>query len=233
MSTEKRCKMGHLKDWDIIEKMIVGDYSPDQPRDENGRWTDGISPEAREMISQLKRKKLHAKYNPHEYASYSSQRIATELRNSMAQFEPDYAQDYIAWVDPDDFLYATTSNREERELIKQEAGSLNVEELKSERQPIYLNIDLEGERITGHEGRHRMAALAKEGVKKVPVIIHPRETSYNRYHTEPIRLLHLNGQEFEGGRGAGFNVYNAIPLSERYGDIAKEVFSGLGTNVEF
>ena len=27
-------------EWAIIEKMMVGDFDPDQPRDENGRWAD-------------------------------------------------------------------------------------------------------------------------------------------------------------------------------------------------
>lgn len=27
-------------EWALVERMMTGDYSPDQPRDENGRWTD-------------------------------------------------------------------------------------------------------------------------------------------------------------------------------------------------
>ena len=195
--------MDAKREYLITSAMLTGvfDFDPDQPRDENGRWTDTggggakaeIPEEAKEIIRQLKLKKMLSKYNPGTYASYSEERILSELHNSMATFEPDYAQDYIAWVDPNDYLYATTTSTAERDTIKLDAGDLDTGRLQAETQPIYLRIDMENESITGHEGRHRMAALAKAGVEKVPVIISPKKSSYDRYNTKPIRMQYLDG----------------------------------------
>lgn len=33
--------MDPLREWRLIERMLVGDFDPDQPRDDLGRWTDG------------------------------------------------------------------------------------------------------------------------------------------------------------------------------------------------
>ena len=230
--------MDARKEWNLIERIMAGDFDPNQPRDENGRWTDTgakaeIPEDGKAMIRQLKLKKMLSKYNPGTYASYSPERMASELRNSMATFEPDYAQDYIAWVDPNDFLYATVSDREGRQIIEQQAGELDLERLQTETQSMYLNVDMEEKTVTGHEGRHRMAALAKAGVEKVPVLIHPRERSYDRYHTEPIRAVWFDGQRFGDGKGTGFWIHNAIPLSERYQDAVKDLFTSLDGSVQF
>ena len=32
--------MNSKKEWETIERMMVGDFDPDQPRDENGKWSD-------------------------------------------------------------------------------------------------------------------------------------------------------------------------------------------------
>lgn len=71
----------------------------------------------------------------------------------------DYAKSYIAWVEPLDFLYATTTSDAGRAQIEKEAGELDLERLRRQTQPIHLTVDFETGKIVGHEGRHRIAVL--------------------------------------------------------------------------
>ena len=43
--------------------------------------------------------------------------------------------------------------------------------------------------------------------------------------TKPIKIKHLAGQKFGYSKGEGFYLHNALPLSKRYADVAKEMFA--------
>jgi len=175
------------------------------------------------VISRLKEQKTFAKYY-RSFATYTEKRINDEISWSMAQHDPDYAQTYITWVNPIDYIYATTATEAWREQLAKEAGSLDKEKLAKETQPIYLTVDFETGKIKGHEGRHRMIALEKAGVEKVAVIIISRNDQY--WKTKPIEVMHLEGQDFgDYKRGTDFFLHNMLPLSERYADVAREMFS--------
>ena len=178
---------------------------------------------ADEVISNLKQAKTFGKYYI-GYGAYTEKRINSEISYYSAEGEPDYAKGYIVWVKPSDYIYATTATEAWREQLAKEAGTLDKERLANEQQPIYLNVDFETGRITGHEGRHRMIALEKAGVEKVAVIIQSRNDQY--WKTKPIEIMRLEGQDFgDYKRGAGFYLHNMLPLSERYADVAREMFS--------
>ena len=191
------------------------------------RYSEGLSEEdketAKKVISNLKQDKTFAKYYT-GYGAYTEKRINREISYYSAEGDPDYAKGYIVWVKPIDFIYATTATEAWREQLTKEAGDLDKERLANEQQPIYLNVDFETGRITGHEGRHRMIALEKAGVKKVAVIIQSRNDQY--WKTKPIEIMKLEGQDFgDYKRGLGFYLHNMLPLSERYADVAREMFS--------
>ena len=158
------------------------------------------------------------------YATYTENRAKHEIAYSSAKDELDYANSYITWVNPTDFVYATTTNENFRTKLSEEAGELDIEKLSNERQPIYLRVDFETREIVGHEGRHRMLALQKAGIEKVPVIIESKNDEY--WNTKPIDFMSLKGQRFaEYKKGTDMYLANMLPLSQRYADVVKELFT--------
>ena len=193
--------------------------------------TSGMDENAKEIIHNLNIRAMGSRYLKGEYASYSAERIARELSNSSAN-KMDYAKSYIAWVEPLDFLYATTISQENREQIEKEAGELDLERLRKQTQPIHLTVDFETGKIVGHEGRHRMIALHKAGVKKVAVIFDAWND--DRHNTKPVSIKKIGGQEFDRYHGGiDFYVHDMLPLSKRYADAATKLFSEVNGSVRF
>ena len=185
-------------------------------RDETDEYTEAI-------MQNLRQAKKMSRYGVREYGSFTADRIAKEIRSSSSTTEMDYAKSYIAWMSPEDFVYATTATSEMRKQIADEAGELDTEKLATYDQPIYLAVDFSTGEIRGHEGRHRMQALKAAGIDKVAVIIDARND--DRKHTKPIDYIRLKGQRFSNGKGLDFSITNALPLSMRYADAAREMFS--------
>lgn len=178
---------------------------------------------ANKVISNLRWEVMASRYGVVHTAAYTEERIKRELDNSSAN-RPDYAKSYVAWVNPSDFVFATTVSDRNRETLKEEAGTLDVEKLSKESQPIYLIVDFESGRILGHEGRHRMLALEEAGIEKVAVIIDARND--DTYNTKPIERMRLEGQRFfDYEKGSNFSITSMLPLSARYADVAKELFT--------
>lgn len=131
-----------------------------------------------------------------ETAAWTSERV-TDLIERYGATNPRYTQAYATWINPADFVKATTVNQTRRNQIYDEAGNLDVDALSRETQTPYLTVDYETMRIVGHEGRHRMAALAKAGIKRVAVAIRFTEDSLSRYDARIMDGEHkLKGQTF-------------------------------------
>jgi hypothetical protein len=131
-----------------------------------------------------------------ETAAWTSERV-TDLIERYGATNPRYTQAYATWINPADFVKATTVNQTRRNQIYDEAGNLDIDRLSHETQTPYLSVDYETMRIVGHEGRHRMAALAKAGVKRVAVAIRFTESSLSRYDARIMDGEHkLKGQTF-------------------------------------
>ena len=131
-----------------------------------------------------------------ETAAWTSERV-TDLIDRYGATNPRYTQAYATWINPADFVKATTVNQTRRNQIYDEAGNLDIDALSRETQTPYLTVDYETMRIVGHEGRHRMAALAKAGVKRVAVAIRFTENSLSRYDARIMDGEHkLKGQTF-------------------------------------
>ena len=131
-----------------------------------------------------------------ETAAWTSERV-TDLIERYGATNPRYTQAYATWINPADFVKATTVNQTRRNQIYDEAGNLDIDALSRETQTPYLTVDYETMRIVGHEGRHRMAALAKAGIKRVAVAIRFTEDSLSRYEARIMEGEHsLKGQRF-------------------------------------
>ena len=178
---------------------------------------------ADKIVKRLRELTIAARLGIRKFASYTDERMEQEIQNASSETEMDYAKSYIAWVTTEDFIAATTMTEESRERIKTEAGKLDLEKLQKQKQPIYLHVDFSTGEIVGHEGRHRMLALQDAGISRVAVVIDA--TNDNRKHTKPIEIKWLGGQNFKYAKGLGFYLHDAIPLSKRYADVAKEMFA--------
>ena len=109
---------------------------------------------------------------------------------------PNYAQAYIGWMKPDNFLWLTTKNGIEGygiDRIYEEGWYGDLDKISSNERsvPIQLIIDHETGQVLGHEGRHRMAWLRSNGVRKVPVLFFD---SSNKYDKTELNDFTLRGQ---------------------------------------
>lgn len=171
----------------------------------NGRssTTDSISQNAENVNSSEKKGKRYALSDSAlnvdteaEKAAWTTERM-TDLIERYGARNPRYAQAYAVWVNPEDFVNATTTSQARRNQIFDEAGNLDIDALARESQTPFLSVDYETMRIVGHEGRHRMAALAKAGVKRVAVAIRFTEDSLSRYDARIMEGEHtFKGQSF-------------------------------------
>ena len=148
-----------------------------------------------------------------DYIRYDRKAILKEskvdeyLNDYAAQSSPKYAQAYIAYVRPRTFLKLTTDDMLERLHIVDQAGQLDEERLSDSRPGIYLRIDHETGKVTGHEGRHRMAAMDGAGIELVPVLLLDNS---NKMTKTDIEQIYLHGQFDETAMGI---VSDLIPLN--------------------
>ena len=156
-----------------------------------------------------------ALYSDRDFVAYDRTAILKEetvdrwLRAYATKSSPKYAQAYIAYMTPDQFLELTTSDYVARSRIESESSKLDVEKFAkaTSDQPLFLDIDHETGKVYGHEGRHRCVALQNAGIESVPVLLF--DTS-NKYSKEDISSILLNGQFNKYHREF---VFDAIPLS--------------------
>ena len=160
-----------------------------------------------------------------DYIRYDRRAILKEskvdeyLNDYAAWSSPKYAQAYIAYVRPRTFLKLTTDDMLERLHISDRAGKLDAERLSDSRPGIYLRIDHETGKVTGHEGRHRMAAMDSAGIELVPVLL--LDTS-NKMSKTDIEQIYLHGQFDETAMGI---VKDLIPLNYENRDRVIENFA--------
>lgn len=195
------------------------------------RFSREMSDTDREVIRNLEKVQMRARVGYWRTAAYTDERIEREIQHSSASDIPDYAKSFITWMSPREFIGATTEGDKHRQLIKSESRPLDSERLRSTEQPIYLMVDFESGRVVGHEGRHRMTALADAGIDKVAVIIDAR--GHNRHNVQPIESKWVDGQKLQRSSGYGFFLHDLLPLSERYADDARRLFTDEKSKVRF
>ena len=180
----------------------------------------GVVPEYESSIAKFR-------YSDRDYIAYDMTAILKEttidkyLRDYATKSSPNYAQAYIVYMRPNDFLYLTTSGVGSQMAIENETKEFNREEFEdytSNEVPIFLRIDHESGEVTSHEGRHRMVALEREGIHDVPVLLFD---SSNKYDKSNIDELELTGQFSEWHTAI---IRDAIPLSYANRDAVIEKF---------
>jgi len=162
-------------------------------------------------------------------ASMTESRIDYLIADSGAGTRTDYAQSWITSINPTDFLNLTvteeTQNRDVFDKIKGDYGT-NVNEydyiegLKKEtRQTPYLAIDVDTGKVVGHEGRHRMRALEKEGITSAEIKIEFRGkdgylVKQKNGVGNPLEIIDSLKIYNQSGTGQSATIKNIIPLNE-------------------
>jgi hypothetical protein len=146
-------------------------------------------------------------------------RINKEINYS--HYDDGRSKAMVAFVNPNDFLAATTPSAKAAKEIAKEAGSLDLQKLSSEGQSPFLKI--QDGKITNHEGRHRMAAMAAAGYERVPVILDYGKGS----NLNPSDKLFFKGQH---PKSPSVEIQNAIPLNKQYANEISKLMSEKGTH---
>lgn len=137
-----------------------------------------------------------------------------------------------ARVNPREFVRATTPNEKYAREIEKEAGELDQSRLEKYSGTPYIQWDAENGVIVGHEGRHRMAALAAAGVESAPVVIQVTDKNGIKRPGmfEPKDLLRLKGQKFFMGKGyehgKGLNLKDLVPIVYTHKELLKQRYGG-------
>ncbi len=146
------------------------------------------------------------------FAKWSSGRVKSLLRQYAYASNDKKTKAFATFVSPDDFLKATTT-KELLSQIKRDTDNFDYMSILGDmnNQPIKLIGTLEGNTFTvsGHEGRHRMMALKKNGIKSAPVVFELN----NGQELNAIAQVTVKGQEFDNGKGGDFEAVNAIPIN--------------------
>ena len=158
-------------------------------------------------------------------ATMSEDRLS-EAYNEYSHSTPTTTNGYLAYIEPYDFIYLTTTNTEAflennpqrlNEGVSEQWGTENNIQKSG---PLYLSINEDG-KVIGHEGRHRMAGLLREGVDKVAVVIKTDRVD----NAKPISIKKLLGQDFTDTRNyKSIYIHNMLPISKEYENINRHVF---------
>jgi hypothetical protein len=147
-------------------------------------------------------------------AGWTPSRVKNLLSSYADFYEPDRTKALATRINPRDFL-GLTLPQEFIETFDTQVTPLDMQRLGAETQPLFLRVSpLEtGElRVTGHEGRHRMAALRDAGVDSVPIVV-----GFDKSATRgPLEAATLLPEQYIGWQPSGgpVGIRDALPISD-------------------
>jgi hypothetical protein len=192
-------------------------YQPQQVKSVTGN--DGqFSLEAKDMRYSLKK------------VRYSGDRFEKLWDESMytQNGAENKTKGYLAFVDPMDFVRATSSP-ETIARLREEQEPLDIQKMRAYDQVPYLTVsEKNGDwKITGHEGRHRMLALHDAGYREIPVYIHLRAEDAKSI---PVKVLTA---EHADAVSSILMAAEIEPLSYANKDKAMEKFTRMESKVKY
>ena len=113
----------------------------------------------------------------------------------------------------------------EGRLLDDQNFPLDEAELRGQAQTpfLYIRSNKSGQRVLGHEGRHRMRALMEAGVTSVPVVIEDPDTKTSKQNVDSMIL----GYQEDVYNGAGIvEVNDLVPINESNRDELIQKFGG-------
>ena len=186
-------------------------------------------------------KAIGLSFNGTKSLSWTDERIEKYLGGGWyGSSNPDYAQAYIAYVAPQQFLNLTVGGKNTTlDMIENESkeyGDLDIAKL-GESNPLSLFIE-EGKnaaKVVGHEGRHRMYLLGKAGFEKVPVLLFDYRTKYDKTAKESLKLTaqRFNDTDFIS-KMRDVVLSDLVPFSNGNKDlIIKKFGSGAEADIQY
>lgn len=167
-------------------------------------------------------------------AVMTTDRIDYLIEDSGAGSRVDYANYWITSISPTDFLNMTLPlKKQDRSAFDKFPSEWDdnsnmdtydyMGELKKNmRQTPYLAIDITTGEVVGHEGRHRMRALEREGITSAEIRVEFRDEDGRtvKYSPDGKRLQIKDAVEIvnQFGTGQTASITNVIPLNEDYRD---------------
>lgn len=151
-----------------------------------------------------------------ETLAWSDERLEGELRNH--HYNDGRAKAWVAWVDPREFLDATTYPDLRKEIEAKRGKYDSFADMAAKQQTPFLQY--QNGRVTDHEGRHRMAMLVRMGVKSVPIVV----TDFTGAKRKPMANMTLKPQGHPDGQmsSGSITLNDLIPLNRQYEDAIKE-----------
>ena len=150
---------------------------------------------------------IYTKQDNAPHANWTGRRLDNVMWSHWGkQLEENHrVEAAIATIDPYDFVYATTGSEDSFDNIMAESTD-KYRDYLSDPETTYLAVEKNGRggyKIMGHNGRHRMAYLAKQGVKSAPVLLINRyaETGATTMGIDETTIF--DGQEYKGDGGEG------------------------------
>lgn len=147
------------------------------------------------------------------------------FKNYSSPWTQNYSKGYLAYIDPRDYLSLTASNPDD--FIKDnEFDEKRFDGSGKYFYPMMLDFDPDTGDVLGHEGRHRMGALANAGVKRVPVVMNLNGNNTEKWknNARTLNNFTLKGQnfsdrEYNGMRGPNLSgrkvkLESVVPFSE-------------------
>jgi hypothetical protein len=190
-------------------------YQPQQVKSVTGN--DGeFSLETKDVRYSLK----SVRYTPERFE---------KLLSESAYSNDTTTKGYMAFVDPMDFVKAT-STQQEFDRVKSEQEPLDFAKMSGLADEPKMVVSKRGDewKILDHQGRHRMLAMHNAGYRNVPVYIQ-FYSGIEDAKTIPVKAI--NGQT--GAINSIVMVAEAEPLSYANRDGAMEKFTGMDSNVKY
>lgn len=193
---------------DIFSALDRGQFA-----ERGGREQYGLEQTERAYVSAAMSEKIK------EMAGWTKTRVGRLLSQYAYAMDKNRSKAYAVMMSPDDFLTLTSTERGRGNIVLA-SKPLDTAKLAAEDQEIYLDVRVAKKNqpdgsptfvVRGHEGRHRMVALAQAGVLQVPVTLNLREGQ----QLTSITSAFLAPQNFGAGeRGiGGARVNNLVPIS--------------------
>lgn len=182
---------------------------------------NSLPAEDKEIVLEVRRRAIYSR----SIATMSEDRLS-KAYDDYSHSTPSTTNGYLAYIEPYDFIYLTTTNTEAflenntqrlNEGVSEQWGNENNIQKSG---PLYLSINEDG-KVIGHEGRHRMAGLLREGVDRVAVVIKTGRVD----NAKPISIKKLLGQDFTETRNyKSIYVHDMLPISKEYENINRHIF---------
>ena len=125
----------------------------------------------------LSQQDVREKMRPHvmsnETATWTKERLDKLIDRNTSSDNPNRVRAYAAYINPHDFVAATTSTARERGTIRMQMRDYDyLGNLADISETPYLRINPSTMEIVGHEGRHRMWAMSDAGITEAAVVIY-------------------------------------------------------------